>query len=604
MTTTVTTGAESVEWDLADLYAGPDDPRLDADLELALGEASSFRERYRGRLGELSASELADATAELERIRSSVMRVEIFARMRFAADTSDEARGAFVQRVREQAVAIGTELLFFELEWAALPDDVAERVLADPAIERYRNVLRSQRRYRPHLLSEDEERLDAEKSVTGVGAWTRLFNELLAGIYVDVEGAPVSLAEATARLSRLTDRDERRATAQAISEALEPGLRTRAFILNTVVNDRAIEDRLRGYPTWISARNVSNEISDEAVESLVTAIVGRYGIPHRYYALKARLLGLPQLADYDRFAPLETAPAPVEWDDARDTVLDAFSSFSPLAGEIVGRFFNQRWIDAAIRPGKIPGAFCETLVPDVHPYVFLNYTGERGSVLTLAHELGHGLHGALAQDLGLLNAQTPLTLAETASVFGEALTFRRLLEREDDPRARLDLLAKRIEDAIGTVFRQIALNRFEDGVHTERRNAGELSVARLADVWAGVQERVLGPAVELTDGYRSWWSFVPHFVFAPGYVYAYAFGYLFSLAIYRRYLDEGEALVEPILDLLRAGGSAPPAELARRLGFDVEDPGFWSAGLDAIAALVDEADELAASIGPAAAPSG
>ena len=604
MTTTVTTGAESVEWDLSDLYAGPDDRGVEDDLERARADARGFRERYHGRLAELSAVELAEATAELERIRSAVTRVEIFSRLRFAADTSDEARGAFVQRASEQAVAIGTELLFFELEWAALSDERAGPLLADPALERYRNVLRSQRRYRPHLLSEGEERLDAEKSVTGIGAWTRLFEELVSGIRVDVDGAAVSLDEALARLSRLTDREERRATAKAVTRALEPGLRTRAFVLNTVANERAVEDRLRGYPTWISARNLANEIPDQAVESLVAAIVGRYDIPHRYYALKARLLGLTRLADYDRFAPLETAPPPVAWDDARATVLDAFSSFSEEAGDIVRRFFDERWIDAAPRPGKLPGAFCETLVPDVHPYVFLNYTGEHGSVLTLAHELGHGLHGALAQDLGLLNARTPLTLAETASVFGEALTFRRLLEGEDDPRARLELLAKRIEDAIGTVFRQIALNRFEDGVHTERRSAGELSVARISELWADVQTSVLGPAVEVTDGYRSWWSYVPHFVWTPGYVYAYAFGYLFSLAIYRRYVEEGDALVEPILGLLSAGGSAPPAELARRLGFDVEDPGFWSAGLDAIATLVDEAEELAAAIEPAPAPSG
>ena len=601
---TTGTGAETIEWDLADLYAGPEDPRLEEDLARAREDAGSFRERYRGRLGELAAAELAGATAELERIRSAITRAEIFARMRFAADTSDEARGALVQHVHEQAVAIGTELLFFELEWAALADERAERVLGDPAIERYRNVLRSQRRYRPYLLSENEERIDAEKSVTGVGAWARLFSELVAGIRVTVDGQTVSTDEAMARLSRLADRDERRATAEAVTEALEPGARTRSFVLNTVANDRAIEDRLRGYPTWISARNLANEIPDDAVESLVAAIAGRYDIPHRYYALKARLLGLPRLADYDRLAPLETAPATIAWDEARATVLDAFSSFSPVAGDVVRRFFDGRWIDAAPRLGKMTGAFCETLVPDVHPYVLLTYTGERGSVLTLAHELGHGLHGALAQELGLFNAETPLTLAETASVFGEALTFRRLLEREDDPRARLELLTKRIEDAIGTVFRQIALNRFEDAVHTERRSEGELSVARLSEIWADVQERVLGPPVEVTEGYRSWWSFVPHFVAVPGYVYAYAFGYLFSLAIFRRYVDEGEALVEPILDLLRAGGSAPPAELARRLGFDVEDPEFWSVGLDAIAVLVDEAEALAASLEPAPAPAG
>ena len=596
MSTTVTTGAESVEWDLEDLYEGPEDPRLEQDLEQALADAKRFRERYHGRLGELSAAELADATAELERIYSVVSRADTFAGLRFAADTSEEARGALVQRVREQATAVETEVLFFDLEWAALDEEPAERVLADEAIERYRNFLRSQRRYRPYLLSEGEERLDNEKALTGVGAWTRLFDELVSDIRVRVDGGDASLDEAIARLHRLADREERRRTAEAITESLRPGLRTRAFILNTVVNDRAIEDRLRGYPTWISARNLANEIPDDAVESLVRAIVGRYDIPNRYYALKARLLGVPRIADYDRFAPLQESPATIGWDEARSIVLDAFSAFSSDAGTIVRRFFDGSWIDAAMRPGKTPGAFCATLVPDVHPYVLLNYAGERRSVLTLAHELGHGLHGALAQDLGLLNARTPLTLAETASVFGEALTFRALLEREDDPKARLALLTSRIEDALATVFRQVAMNRFEDGVHTTRRNEGELAVDRLGELWAREQERVLGEAVEVTDGYRSWWSYVPHFVALPGYVYAYAFGYLFSLAIYGRYVDEGDALVEPILDLLRAGGSAPPAELAGRLGFDLDDPSFWGAGLDSIAALVDEAEELADSL--------
>ena len=597
MATTVrATGAEGVEWDLADLYEGPDDPRVQGDLERAVADARAFRERYHGHVGKLSAAELADATAELERILSLVARAETFAQLRFAADTSDEARGALVQRAREQATAVETELLFFELEWAALEDEHADRLLAEDALERYRNYLRSRRRYRPHLLSEPEERIDAEKSVTGASAWTRLFDELVSDLRVRVDGDDLSLDEAIARLSRLPDRDDRRRTAEAITETLRPGLRTRGFILNTIVNERAIEDRLRRYATWISSRNLANEIPDEAVESLVAAIVDRYDIPHRYYALKARLLGLPRLADYDRFAPLESTPATIAWEDAREVVLGAFSSFSAVAGNIVRSFFDHRWIDAAVRPGKMSGAFCATLIPDVHPYVLMNYAGERRSVLTLAHELGHGLHGALAQDLGLLNARTPLTLAETASVFGEALTFRTLLEREDDPKARLELLTGRIEDTLATVFRQVAMNRFEDAVHTGRRGEGELSIERLSDLWRREQERVLGDAVEVTDGYRSWWSYVPHFIAVPGYVYAYAFGYLFSLAIYRRYLDEGEELVEPILDLLRAGGSAPPAELAGRLGFDLDDPGFWAAGLDAIGALVDEAEELAAEL--------
>ncbi|HWH05842.1 MAG TPA: M3 family oligoendopeptidase, partial [Gaiellaceae bacterium] len=461
----------------------------------------------------------------------------------------------------------------------------------------YASVLRSERRYRPHLLSEPEEKLSAEKSLTGVSAWGRLFNELLSDLGVSLDDERLSLDAAIAKLSRETEQAERARVAEAITEALRPGVRTRGYVLNTILNERAIEDRLRGYPTWISARNLANEIPDEAAQSLVDAIVARYDIPQRYYALKAKLLGLDRLRDYDRFAPLQEVGGTIAWDDARELVLESFADFSPTAGDLVGRFFEGSWIDAALRPGKMLGAFCATLVPDVHPYVLMNYAGERRSVLTLAHELGHGLHGMLAQEQGLLNASTPLTLAETASVFAEALTFEKLREREDDPRARLDLLVGRIDDTIATVFRQIAMNRFEHAIHSGRREEGELPLDRVSELWLGEQERMLGPAVELTDGYRIWWSYVPHFIAVPGYVYAYAFGYLFSLAIYRRYLDEGDSLVEPYLDLLRAGGSAPPAELASRLGFDLGDPGFWAAGLDAIGTLVDEAEELAAQLG-------
>jgi oligoendopeptidase F len=595
MATTVT-GAEHVEWNLDDLFEGPDDPRLESELDEATAAATAFRERYRGKLGELSASELNDAVAELERIESTATRVETYARLRQAADSSDQARGALVQKVRERNTQVETELLFFELEWSALDDDLAERLLADPALAKYAQVLRSQRRYKPYQLSEPEEKISAEKSLTGVSAWARFFNELLSDLRVPYDGAELSLDEALSRLSRETSQEERGRVAEAVTETLRPGVRTRGYVLNTILNERAIEDRLRGYEDWISARNLANEIPDEAAQSLVDAIVARYDIPQRYYALKAKLLGLERLRDYDRFAPLQETGGTITWDEARELVLESFGGFSPVAGDIVSDFFEKDWIDAALRPGKMLGAFCATTVPEVHPYVLMNYAGERRSVLTLAHELGHGLHGVLAQDQGLLNARTPLTLAETASVFAEALTFQKLREREDDPRALLDLLIGRIDDTVATVFRQIALNRFEHAIHTGRREEGELPVDRISELWSVEQRRMLGDAVEVTDDYGIWWSYVPHFIQAPGYVYAYSFGYLFSLAIYGRYLDEGESLVEPYFDLLRAGGSAPPAELASRLGFDIGDAGFWSAGLDAIGELVDEAERVAAQL--------
>ena len=590
------TGAEEVEWSLADLYDRPDDPRIRDDLEEALAGAQALAERFRGKVAALPAEELAAALAERERIESLVDRARAFADLLFAADTSDEARGALVQWTLERATAVENELLFLDLEWLAADDAHADAVVEDEAVERFRGFLRAARRYRPHVLSEPEEKLDAEKRLTGRDAWTRLYDQLLAELRVRIDERDLPLDEAFSVLLQATEQEDRRRVADSITEALTPGLRTRAFILNTIAGDRAIEDRLRGYRNWISARNLGNQLSDEAAQHLVDAVVARYDIAHRYYALKARLLGLPRLLDFDRLAPVASGPpATVSWSEARDIVCESFASFSPEAGRIIEGIFERRRIDAAVRPGKGTGAFCKS-VAERDPYVLLSYTGERRSVLILAHELGHAFHGALANDRGILSMRPPLTLAETASVFGEALTFRAMFERTQDPAARLELVTRRLDDALATVFRQVALNRFEDALHTTRREEGEVSLDRFADFWTTTQQEMSGDVVELTDGFRSWWSYVPHFVFLPGYVYAYAFGYLFSMAIYRRYVEEGEALVEPLFDLLRAGGSAPPDELARRIGFDLDDPGFWSKGLDAIADLVAEAEALAEQV--------
>jgi oligoendopeptidase F len=587
------TGAESVEWDLSDLY--DDEALLRSDLAEAVDAAARFGERYRGRVAELSAEDLSEALAERERIESVVDRARAYADLRFAADTSDESRGALVQLTLEQAKDVDQELLFFDLEWLALEDEQAEP-LVDGADERYRGFLQATRRYRPHVLSEPEERLDTLKDLTGRSAWTRLFDQLTAELRVRLDDGEISVGEALARLMTETSRENRRRVAGATTEALQPGIRTRAYILNTIAAERAGEDRMRRYPTWISARNLANQLSDDAAQHLVDAIVARYDIAHRAFALKAKLLGLPHLADYDRYAPVATAPpATVRWEDAREVVLEAFSSFSPRAGTIVSGMFDDRRIDAVVRDGKTVGAFCRS-VAERRPYVLESYTGDVRSVLVLAHELGHALHGVLANDRGVLSMRSPLTLAETASVFAEALTFRTMYEREDDPAVRLELLSRRIDDSLGTVFRQASYNRFEHAVHTTRREEGELSVDRIGGLWGETQSDANGDAVELSDGFRSWWSFIPHFIVAPGYVYAYAFGYLFSMAVYQRYLREGDAVVEPLFELLAAGGSRPPAELARGIGFDLDDPDFWSEGLVAIEALVDEAEALSAQV--------
>ena len=600
MTTTTTetsfdTGAEDVAWELDDIYAGPDDPRLESDLEDARRSAAAFRERYRGRLGVLSPAELLEAVQELERIDGLVVRARAYAYLLFSVDTADPARGALLQRLSELGASLETELLFARLEWAEVPDARAAELLADPALADYRHFLEALRRYRPHLLSEPEERILTEKSVTGSSAWGRLYNELLAGLKVDLDGRELSFEEALARLQD-PDRDTRRQAAEAVTAALAPGIRTRAFVFNTLLLDKGTDDRLRDYPHWLAARNLANETPDEAVQALVDSVVDRYDIAQRYYKVKARLLGIDRLADYDRMAPISSTPSAVRWDEAASLVLDAYGDFSPDVGRLVSDFFARRWIDAPVRPNKSIGAYCMTRVPGVHPYVFMNFTGDRRSVLTLAHELGHGLHGLLAQEAGIFNSETPLTMAETASVFGEALTFKRLLAGEDDPARRLDLLVGRLDDAVATVFRQVALNRYEDAVHTARRGEGELSADRLSELWAQTQEQMLGDAVEITEGYRTWWSYVPHFVVSPGYVYAYAYGYLFSLAIFRRYEVEGESMVEPYLDLLRAGGSDAPAELAKLVGLDLADRGLWETGLEAIDELLAEAEELAEEV--------
>ncbi len=595
MSTTELTGAEDVQWDLSDLYDGGDDPRIEHDVEQTEAAAAAFRERYYGRVAELSPAELKEAIEERERIESLFTRAIYYAHLWFSTDMNDAPRGALVARLTEKGAAVDTQLLFFGLELAALEDDQADALLESDELVSWRHWLRTIRKFRPYVLTEPEEKILTEKSVSGFAAWDRLYDELLGAIKVDLDGDEIGFEEAMAKLYS-PDRDLRRRASEAVTEALAPGLRTRTFVFNTIAVDKSIDDRLRGYETWISARNLSNDTTDEAVEALVDAVVGRYDVVQRYYTLKAKLLGLDRLAFYDRMAPLAEDTTQVEWSEAKQLVLDAFADFSSETGDVVARFFRENWIDAPPRDGKRPGAFCATNVPGVHPYVFLNYTGDRRSVLTLAHELGHGLHGYLAQPLGFFNASSPLTTAETASVFGEALTFKRLLALEEDPQRRLNLLAGRIEDSIATVYRQIAMNRFEDAVHTWRREQGELSTDTFEELWLQSQRQMFGDSVD-TDGYATWWSYIPHFIGTPGYVYAYSYGYLFALSIFRKYELEGEAIVEPYLDLLRSGGSKPPEDLAEMVGLDLTDRKIWDAGIDALAAELDEAEALAVDIG-------
>ncbi len=594
--------AAGVAWDLSDLYASVDDPRIDEDLDAAHREAEAFAEAHRGRVAALSPSELCSAVDQLEAIHARAARAGIYSNLLFAADTSVARHGALMQRVQERSTEIRNTLLFFELEWVAIEDADATARLDDPALAARRHFLEAMRRYRPHVLSEPEERILEEKANTGARAFGRLFDELIADMRFRVErdGSVRELGEEeTLALLHHPDREERRAAADALTEGLRENARPLLFVFNTLLQDKASDDRLRSYPSPIASRNLANEIDPAGVEALLSACVARYPMVERYYALKARLLGLDRLEDYDRYAPIERDATALPFDRAREIVLGAYGDFAPDLQEIAGRFFEEQWIDAELRPGKRGGAFCASTLPEVHPYVLLNYTGNMRDVMTVAHELGHGVHQYLARPQGLFEQDTPLTTAETASVFGEMLVFRRLLREESDPKVRLGLLCGKLEDAFATVFRQVAMTRFEETLHAARRAEGELPIERVNELWMDANRPMFGDAVTLRDDYAWWWMYIPHFVHSPFYCYAYAFGELLVLALLHRYDAEGDAFVPRYLDLLRAGGSESPEALLAKVGLDITQPTFWDGGLALLEELLVEAETLAEQVGPA-----
>ena len=588
--------AADVAWDIDSILEGRSADEIFDEAEAKATDVTSLR----GRVGELDAGELADAMHEIAEILDLVSRAGYHPMLSFSTDTGDPARGAAMAHADERSTRINTMLLFFELEWAVADDDHVASIIDDSRLDFCRHHLEQVRLERDHLLSEAEETVLAEKAQVGAGAWVRLFDELTSAIEVDLPdeqgGAGAPLQQALSLLSH-PDRDVRRRVAEGITAGLEPGLRTRAFVYNTLLLDKSITDRLRGYDTWISSRNLANEASDESVAALIEAVVDNYALPQRWYTLKAKVLGVERLADYDRMASVASAEQEFGWTEGSRIVRDAYESFSPELAEVVGRFLDEPWIDAPVRPGKRGGAFAAPVSPDHHPYVFLNWTGTSRDVATLAHELGHGVHFHLAREQGIFHQTTPLTVAETASVFGETVTSNRLLQTIDDPNERFSLLATTLEDSIATVFRQVAMNRFEDSCHTARRTEGELSVERFGDLWAESQRDMLGDSVEVTDGYRSWWSYVPHFMGTPGYVYAYAYGQLLALSVYARYVEEGDAFVPAYLELLRAGGSRSPEELGRIVGCDLADPDFWANGLKIVEGQLTAAEDAARAAG-------
>jgi oligoendopeptidase F len=532
------TGAEEIVWDLSDLYSAVDDPAIERDLDAADQRADKLAEEYRG--------------------------------------------SRLVQK-----------LIFVELEWANAPDDKASALMNDPVLANYRHWMERARRYRPYLLSEPEEKILAEKSITGRNAWTRFFEETHGAARYEFDGEMLPQQVVLGKLFD-PDREVRRHAAESVTATLKTLSRTTTFIFNNLLADKASDDQLRKYPTWITERNMGNEVDDETVEALVKAVTSRYDIVARYYRLKRRLLGLDELSEYDRYAPLPAADRFYPWQQGRDIVLSAYGKFHPRMAEIAALFFDRQWIDAAIAPGKDGGAYSHSVVPSVHPYILMNYEAKPRDVMTLAHELGHGVHQHLAREQGLLQSDTPLTTAETASVFGEMLVFQDLLARETDPSIRLAMLTSKLEDSFATVFRQVAMNRFEDGIHTARRSEGEMTTERFGELWLQTQREMFRESVTLTEDYGLWWSYVPHFIRYPGYVYAYSFGELLVLALYARYQEVGGGFSDAYLEMLAAGGSNWPHEIVKPLGVDLNDPNFWTHGLQILDDMVGEAEKLAA----------
>ena len=576
-------------WDLTDLYAGPADPKLEADLQATDTAARAFAERYAGKLEGLSGDALAAAIAEYEALEEVQGRVMSFASLVFAGDGKDPANGRFYQTMQERVVAISSHLLFFSLELNRLEDAVLETKFSSAALARYRPFLRDLRMYRPHQLSDEVERLLHEKEVTGRSAWNRLFDETMAELEVEVAGETLNVSAA---LNKLSDRDRsvREAAAKGVSAAFAGKARLFTLITNTLAKDKEIIDGWRKYPRPGSSRNLGNMVEDEVVDALVQAVVAGYPkLSHRYYAMKAKWLGLEKLQHWDRNAPLpDEDDRSIPWEAARDRVLAAYTGFDPELGRVGKTFFDKPWIDAALRPGKASGAFAHPTVPSAHPYLLVNYHGKARDVMTLAHELGHGVHQVLAARQGYLMSGTPLTLAETASVFGEMLTFRAVLDAETDPKRRRALLAGKVEDMLNTVVRQIAFYRFETLLHDARRQ-GELSREDIGRLWMQVQTESLGPAFEFTPDYEIYWSYVPHFVHTPFYVYAYAFGDCLVNALYGVFQDGSvPGFQQKYLELLRAGGTLRHKELLAPFGLDASDPAFWQKGLSVISGFIDE----------------
>ena len=588
------------EWNLADLYDAPESPSLKADIGTAEKAAEAMNERYAGKLAGLldggqGGAALAQAVREFEALNDVLGRIVSYASLLYSADTADPKRQKFYGDIQEKITTISSKLLFFPLELNRLDDEALEKAMTGPELGHYRPWLEDLRKEKPYQLDDKLEQLFHEKAVTARGAWDRLFNETMTALRFKVDGERLCL-EPTLNLLLDADEKKRKRGAEALSKVFKDNQRLFTLITNTLAKDKEISDRWRGFEDVADSRHLANRVERDVVDALVAAVREAYPrLSHRYYAMKAKWLGKKTLMYWDRNAPLPEEPKQViGWDDARETVLSAYGDFSPRMADIARQFFAKRWIDAPVREGKAQGAFSHPTVPSAHPYIMLNYQGKPRDVMTLAHELGHGVHQVLANVQGPLMAPTPLTLAETASVFGEMLTFRKLLDQAPTKRERKALLAAKVEDMLNTVVRQIAFYTFERKVHVERRQ-GELTAERLGEIWLEVQRESLGPAIELEPEYETFWCYIPHFIHAPFYVYAYAFGDCLVNSLYAVYEKADQGFAERYLDMLTAGGTKHHKELLAPFGLDASEPHFWSMGLKVIENLIDELEAMDAA---------
>ncbi len=596
-TETTLSGAEGITWNLSDLYLNLEDPQIEKDFKDAFSKAKSFEEKYRGKINSetITPTFLLKAVKELESISEQTGKLISYAYLMFATDTSNPKHGAFLQSIQEKTTEIRKHLMFFELEWIALPDEIANHLLEDEALSRYSHFLQTERRYKPHKLNEPEEKILDEKANTGSRAFMRLFDEVINNIRfkVKLDGRIKHLSEAeTLALLYDTDRNKRKAGAIGLTKGLKENAHVLTYIFNILVQDHTSNDRLRSFTDPMASRHLDNEIDKPTVDALMTSCEKNFDMVEKYYNLKKRLLGLKKFHDYDRYSPIFPERKTIGYKESKKIVLEAFGLLSPRMAEIAKEFFDNSWIDAELRSGKRGGAFSHSTVPSVHPYVFLNYTGRLRDVMTLAHELGHGIHQYLSRKQGYFQCHTPLTTAETASVFGEMLVFHTLKESEKDPKTRLSLLCSKLEDIFATVFRQVVLTRFEEKLHHARRNEGELTSSRINELWIEANKPMFGDSVELTKDYAWWWMYIPHFIHSPFYCYAYSFGELLVIALYQKYQNERNLFVPRYIELLSSGGSEAPEKLLARVGVDITDPNFWQGGLDLLREMVNEAVAL------------